>query len=121
MENSKFRTWKDMCGFTLGYIGQFYGIEGIALISHGGWCDPELYYKGKSYNYYDVEDAMWGEFQEEHSDVDCVSDEPFSAWMLWNQEYVREYIEELDSIGSYYGAPSYAIPVAKSTIISAVA
>lgn len=119
--NISLRTWKDMCGFTLGYIGLFYGIEGIALIGHGGWCDPELYYKGKSYNYYDVEDALWSEFQEEHSDLDCVSDEPFAVWMFQNQEHVRDRIEDLDTAGCYYGAPSYAIPVTKPAVMCAVA
>ena len=40
------------------------GAEGIEYVSHGAWSDPELIYDGKSFNYYDIDDALWGEFCE---------------------------------------------------------
>ena len=42
----------------------FYDIEGIEYIGHGDWADPELAYKGKTYNYYDLEDALYDDFKE---------------------------------------------------------
>lgn len=43
----------------------FYGIEGVYFIYHNEWADPEIEYKGKRYNYYDLEDmliSMWQEY-----------------------------------------------------------
>lgn len=78
----------------------------IAYISHGAWCDPELVYKRKSYNYYDVEDSMLSMYREEHDD----NDDGFDEWILKNKDYVFECIEELDGWKCYFGAPSYAYP-----------
>ena len=33
-------------------------IPGTELIWHGEWADPEIIYKGKSVNYWSVEDAL---------------------------------------------------------------
>lgn len=36
----------------------------VYLIDHGDRADPELYYNGEYYNYWQVEDALWYEFLE---------------------------------------------------------
>lgn len=41
------------------------GTDGIEYVSHGAWSDPELIYDGKSFNYWDIEDALWNMFCEE--------------------------------------------------------
>lgn len=41
------------------------GTDGIEYVSHGAWNDPELIYDGKSFNYWDIEDALWNMFCEE--------------------------------------------------------
>lgn len=41
------------------------GTDGIEYVSHGAWSDPELIYDGKSFNYWDIEDALWDMFCEE--------------------------------------------------------
>lgn len=46
-------------------MANYRGAEGIEFISHGEWCDPELVYDGKSFNYWDIEDALWSMFCEE--------------------------------------------------------
>ena len=38
------------------------GTDGIEYVSHGAWSDPELIYDGKSFNYYDIDDALWDMF-----------------------------------------------------------
>lgn len=41
------------------------GAEGIEFVSHGAWADPELIYDGKSFNYWDIDNALWDMFCEE--------------------------------------------------------
>lgn len=41
----------------------FYSLKRIKLIDHGDWCDPEVIYKNKSYNYFDFEDALYDYFK----------------------------------------------------------
>lgn len=41
------------------------GTDGIEYVSHGAWSDPELIYDGKSFNYYDIDDALWDMFCED--------------------------------------------------------
>lgn len=45
-------------------MANYRGVDGIEFVSHGAWSDPELIYNGKSFNYWDIEDALWGEFCE---------------------------------------------------------
>ena len=41
------------------------GTDGIEYVSHGAWNDPELIYDGKSFNYWDIDNALWDMFCEE--------------------------------------------------------
>lgn len=47
------------------------GIRGVYMIWYGEWSDPEISYKGKVVNYYDVEDTIWEEYKEERSTDDA--------------------------------------------------
>ena len=49
------------------YLKEGYrGNKDIEYISHGAWSDPELVYNGMSFNYWDIEDALWNMFLEEN-------------------------------------------------------
>lgn len=43
------------------------GVPDAIFVSHGEWSDPEIVYKGKSINYYDVEDGLYYSYK---SDVE---------------------------------------------------
>lgn len=45
-------------------MANYRGATNVEFISHGAWNDPELVYDGKSFNYWDIEDALWSEFCE---------------------------------------------------------
>ena len=40
------------------------GIRGIEFVWHGAWADPELKYKNRLFNYWDIEEAIFDEFKE---------------------------------------------------------
>lgn len=42
------------------------GSEDIEYVWKGPWSDPELVYDGKTFNYWDIEDALWNMFLEEN-------------------------------------------------------
>ena len=42
----------------------FYSLKRIKIINHGEWSDPEVKYKGKSYNYYDFEDLLFNYYKD---------------------------------------------------------
>lgn len=65
----------------------FYGVPDVHLIWHGQWSDPELLYKEKLYNYYDIEDCLYLAWQEENSNV------PFVIWVQQNEDKVYSALE----------------------------
>lgn len=40
------------------------GVPGTTFIWHGEWSDPEVIYKGQSFNETDLEDYLWAEYKE---------------------------------------------------------
>lgn len=70
------------------------GTEGIEYVSHGAWNDPELIYDGKSFNYWDIDNALWDMFYEEIAEDGM---DPFSCEVAFN-EYVQDnavnYLED---------------------------
>ena len=42
------------------------GSKDIEYVWKGPWSDPELVYDGKTFNYWDIEDALWSMFLEEN-------------------------------------------------------
>ena len=66
------------------------GCEGVEFIWNGTQSDPELKYKDKIFNYWDVEDAMWEMFSdEEGSDV-----EDENAFNKYVQEHCKAYLDD---------------------------
>lgn len=56
----------------------YLGIRGVHLIWHGEWADPELMYRNKVANYYDVETTMYGYFKNEFPMVEGETDKEYS-------------------------------------------
>lgn len=53
------------------------GSKDIEYVWKGHWSDPELVYDGKTFNYWDIEDALWSMFLEENPQwKDSDSDNP---------------------------------------------
>ena len=40
------------------------GIRGVGFIWHGAWADPELKYKNRLFNYWDIEEAIFECFKD---------------------------------------------------------
>lgn len=104
--------WRDEEGNAHSNSKDLYrGVPGAILVSHGEWSDPEILYKGKEINYYDVEDGLWmryndfmnNESEEEKAEfsrdmgVDAVPDnedvyEKFIEW-CGGVEFVQEELD----------------------------
>lgn len=76
---------------------------------HNDYADPDLLYKGYTFNYWDIEDALWENFESDCADEiemlkadggDAAVDKAFD-------EYVREnadmYLDELIANGYFHG------------------
>lgn len=87
--------------------GWFYGIKGILCDTHG-YEDPDIYYKGNRYNYYDLEDALYDKFKDlvDNGEVKIPTgedyDDVFSEWVNKNPEYAYEYLSNLTPIDTGY-------------------
>jgi hypothetical protein len=86
-------------------FGWFYGIYGIEYIPHGEWSDPELIWHNKSFNYFDVENALWSYYREEYAENGAPVDENvFSAWVKRNAYLAREILQNLLECKCFYGS-----------------
>lgn len=70
------------------------GAEGIEFVSHGAWSDPELIYDGKSFNYWDIEDALWSEFCEIVSEDTGKSVMDIDSNMSDYEDAFNEYVQD---------------------------
>lgn len=52
--------------------GRAFGLKDARFIWHGEWADPEIEYKEKIYNYYDIEDYLWSLYEEDCEENGCV-------------------------------------------------
>ena len=85
------------------------GVEGIEFVSHGEWADPELIYDGESFNYWDIEDALWSMFCEELcedyeisvSEIENNMDEFEPVFDKYVQNYAVDYLEDC-IFGGYF-------------------
>lgn len=92
----------------------FRGNKEIELVSHGEWADPDLIYDGYTFNYWEIEDALWEdflacidegdvdvsfdrEFAEKHSEDDVVED----AFDLYVQENGVDFLNDV-IYGGYF-------------------
>ncbi len=75
----------------------------VKLVSHGSWGDPDLVWNGYTFNYWDIEDAMWSMFLEETGYKDSDSNNPnvekeFDAYV---QDNFEGYLDDV-IYGGYF-------------------
>ena len=81
----------------------YMGIPNTEYTSHGEWADPEITIYGKSFNYYDVEDYLWGDYEEICAEKgEHPSDEGFEAYCKENGEtriddFFTTYVEGISA------------------------
>ena len=70
------------------------GTEGIEYVSHGAWNDPELIYDGKSFNYWDIDNALWDMFCEEIAKGAGVSADDEDAFNEYVQNNAVDFLND---------------------------
>lgn len=68
------------------------GVKGVEFIWRGTQSDPLLKYNGKTFNYWDIEDALYDTFKE-YTGKD--SEEAFDAWIKRNPSEVTDYLDDV--------------------------
>lgn len=90
-------------------MAYYCGAEGVELVSHGEWSDPELVWEGLSFNYWDIEDALWGMFcldKAEDSglsvmEIDSKADEYEDEYCEFVRDNIDWYLQEVVA-GGYF-------------------
>lgn len=83
-------------------IKHYRNFKDIQFIWNGEWSDPTLIYKGMKFNYYEIEDTLYDEFQcainDEYTN-EFINDEDdekcFSQFLIDNEEQCLAIIDEL--------------------------
>lgn len=74
-------------------------VPGVKMIWHGAWNDPELQYKDRVVNYYDVENALWDEFKDDCDErgvkADAKDDAEFNKYCKEHASEIYMLIESL--------------------------
>ena len=70
------------------------GAEGIEFVSHGVWADPEIIYDGKSFNYWDIDNALWDMFCEEIAEDAGVSVNDEDAFNKYVQDVAVDFLND---------------------------
>ena len=73
-------------------LPNYCGIETIGVVWHGEWSDPEIEYKGKRCNVYDMEDTMYGYYRDEYPND---GENNFAKYMKDNESEVIELCEHI--------------------------
>ena len=74
--------------------GKFYGLPDVEFTVPNDTDDPTIFYNGKYYNYYDIEDTLWSFFREYCEETGVIQDEDmFEQWIAENPDYVYEVLE----------------------------
>lgn len=80
-------------------IDYYRGIRGVQFIWHGSTSDPELSYRGKVVNYWDVEDTIWQEYKEDMQIKGLVvydgDDDAFNKYCQQRAADIKELIVNL--------------------------
>lgn len=83
--------------------GKYRGAKNVRFVGHGEWSDPDLVYKGYTFNYWDIENALWDMFLEDTGHTDSESGVPEVEAEF--DEYVRNHVDDyLDDViyGGYF-------------------
>lgn len=84
------------------------GSDDIEYVWKGHWSDPELVYDGKTFNYWDIEDALWSMFLEENpqwKDSDSDNPECEDEFDKYVQLRGALYLDDVIA-GGYFDEPS---------------
>ena len=84
------------------------GSKDIEYVWKGPWSDPELVYDGKTFNYWDIEDALWSMFLEENpqwTDDDSNNPECEDEFDKYVQSEGALYLDDVIA-GGYFDEPS---------------
>ena len=68
-------------------------IPGVEFVWHGAWADPEIQYDGYSFSYWEIEDALYREYEDYHE-----KEEDFNTYVKNNIKFVLD-----DYIANGYG------------------
>lgn len=73
---------------------KFYGFDDVEFTVPNDTDDPTIFYNGKYYNYYDIEDTLWSFYKEDCEDDGVVPDEDdFENWVAAHPEYVYDVLD----------------------------
>lgn len=89
-------------------LPDWYGVvKGVKFLGRGPVADPALIYKGKEFNYWDMQDGLVDMFQDDMREQfpddeylvsinwELGADDEFSEWLENNQDRVRDYFEDV--------------------------
>lgn len=75
---------------------KFYGLPDVEFTVPNDTDDPTIFYNGKYYNYYYLEDALWSEFKEYCDETGVICDEDgFEQWITEDPETVYGWLAEI--------------------------
>lgn len=106
-ENAEYQTWsaknpvKSSCGkksvkASYGGWGKFYGLNDVEFTVPNDTDDPTIFYNGKYYNYYAIEDTLWDYYKEECAENGVKPDEnDFENWVAENSYLVYDLLDEI--------------------------
>ena len=96
-------------------LPDWYGVvKGVKFLNRGGWNDPGLIYKGKEFNYWDMEHALVDMFEDDMREQfpddeylelinwELGANDDFAEWLENNQDRVRDYFDDVMH-GGYFG------------------
>ena len=75
-------------------MANYRGANGIEFVSHGSWSDPELVWEGLTFNYWDIENALWAMFCEEIGEETGLTVYQIEDDMDKYEDMFDEYVQE---------------------------
>ena len=78
-------------------MGNFYNVPGVEFIYHGEVSDPEVRYKDRIFNYWDLENALYEMYIEEGNpriDKPSCDDKQFREWIANDPDTVYNYLDD---------------------------
>lgn len=70
-------------------LPNWYGIEGIGYEWCGAYSDPLLHYKGHTFNYWDIEYALWDRYNE------CENIVNYAEWEQYVKDNAVNYLDDV--------------------------
>lgn len=87
------------------HLPNWRGIKGIRFKFNGKWSDPYLIYRGYVFNYWAIEDALWGNFLEDtgHKDSESGLAKVEEEFNIYLEDNAKDYLEDCIFIKCYEG------------------